>query len=89
MALHYKAAFEAVKRGDRVMVTHPRPETTEKTSFGLVECGKPITAVAFRRMRENLKPVPDGLFGADMSQTYAWDGTEPAPRPSRRKATNR
>ena len=69
MALHYIAAREALAAGDRLMVTHPladKPDT--RTTYGLVRAGKAVTSVAFRKLRPDLRPVADGLFGE--SQTY-------------------
>lgn len=57
------------------MITHPNPEKpSEKITYGLVRSGKNVGLRTYR----NLVPVEDGLFGSDISQTFAWSD-DPAP----------
>ena len=73
MAIGYEKAADALRGGDRLMVTHPNPNKfSEKTVYALVSTGKSVILPAYRKLVPNLAPVADGLFGADMSQTYAW-----------------
>lgn len=66
-------AVAALQGGDRVMVTHPDPlKVTDKTTYSLVLAGRAISIRTFRCLAENLTPIPDGLFGAEMSQTFKW-----------------
>lgn len=59
--------------GDRLMVTHPDPnKAAERTIYALASSGKTVSLPAYRKLAPNLAAVPDGLFGADMSQTYCW-----------------
>lgn len=82
MALGFKAAFEAVKSGGVVMVTHPDPtKASGKTLYSIVQ-GSQITEAAFYRLKKRLRHRQDGLF-ADTSQTYEWNGTE-EPKPERK-----
>ena len=75
MAIHYAKAVEAMKSGDRLAVQHPNPmRPDEKVRYFLVTAGKGVTAVAFRKLYPNLRPASDGLFGADMPQSYEWAG---------------
>lgn len=73
MALNYNAAAQALRGGDRLMITHPDPNlATGKTVYGLVGSGKTISATAYRKLRPNLRAARDGLFGEEMSQTFEW-----------------
>ncbi|MCJ8139586.1 hypothetical protein [Falsirhodobacter halotolerans] len=55
------------------MITHPNPEKpSEKTTYGLVRSGKNVGLRTYRKLVDNLVPVNDGLFGGDISQTFAW-----------------
>lgn len=72
MAMHYAKAVEAMKAGDRLAVQYPDPmKPAEVTRYFLVQAGKGVTSVAFRKMHDNLRPVADGLFD-DVPQTYEW-----------------
>ncbi len=65
-----ESIVEALLSGDRIMVTHPRSGSSERTQFTLVDCGKSITKSQFGAISKNLCPVHDGLFG--FSQTFEW-----------------
>lgn len=85
MALGFKAAFEAVKAGGVVMVTHPDPtKAGGKVLYSIVQ-GSQITEADYYRLRRRLKPRQDGLF-LETSQTFEWNGTEePKPEKKARK----
>lgn len=73
MAIGYKQAVAAMRAGDFLMVTHGDPrKPDEATVYGLVNCGKRVDARAYRKMQGNLAAHGDGLFGAEISQTYRW-----------------
>lgn len=75
MVLHYAKAVEAMRAGDRLAVHHPDPmKPAEVTRYWLVGAGKAVSSVAHRKMLEgdHLVPVGDGLFGAEISQTFEW-----------------
>jgi hypothetical protein len=76
IALHYAKAVEAMKAGDTLAVHNPNPmKPDDVTRYFLVARGENVTAVAFRKMYPSLRPVADGLFGAEMPQTYEWAGS--------------
>lgn len=73
MALGYKKTLEQLEGGERLMYTHRDPmKESDKSFYSLVPSGKTVHPVAVRKLREGnrLVAVPDGLFGADMSQTF-------------------
>lgn len=77
MAIGYQQAVNALRGGDRLMVTHPDPsKASEKTVYALVRSGRTVSLPAYRKLVDNLAPVPDGLFGTDMSQTFEWRGND-------------
>lgn len=66
----YERALQALRAGDRVMVTHPHPmKVSEVTSYTLLGGGS-LTPSAWQKLEPHLRPVADGLFGAFASQTY-------------------
>ena len=73
MAVHYKKALDAMQAGDRLMFTHADPRReSDKSFYSLIPSGKTVHPLAVRKMREKdqLSPIADGLFGADLSQTF-------------------
>ena len=71
MALAFRAATLAMGGGERLMITLPDPtKPAEATIYGLMPSGRRISAAAFVRLRPHLVAQSDGLFGADLSQTY-------------------
>lgn len=73
MPLGYKKAVEELRGGARLMITHPdlrRPDS--KPIYGLLPSGRQVSEAAFRKMKPLLHPCADGLFGAEISQTFEW-----------------
>lgn len=64
----------ALRDGDRIMVTHPRPDiASDRITYGLVLSGKTVGSRTFHKLQQagNLTPVGDGLL-SDVSQTLGW-----------------
>ena len=73
MALYFKATLERMAGGERLMFTHKDPtRESDKSFYSLIPSGKTVHPLAVRRLREGdlIQPIPDGLFGAEMSQTF-------------------
>lgn len=81
--ISYDECIRRLTDGDRLMVTRPRPDiASDKTTYGLVECGKNVGARTFSKLMAGnvdpetklnipiIEPVSDGLFPDIASQTY-------------------
>lgn len=68
MALHYEKARHALEGGDRVFITYPNgKKPNEKVTYSLIRAQKNITAAAFNRLKPDLRPAGDGLFGDSLT----------------------
>jgi hypothetical protein len=70
MALTYAQTVDALKGGDRIGVTYPRPDVaSERVSYFLVSSGRSVRSTAFRKLHSEgrLTPSGDGLFGDSQS----------------------
>lgn len=75
MALGFIETADALRGGDRLMVTRPDPlKPDDRPLYALVSSGRTVNSRAFWNLikSQNLVAIPDGLFGTDMSQTFAW-----------------
>jgi hypothetical protein len=73
MVVHYQKAIEALSAGERLMFTHKNPnKESEKSFYSLIPSGKTVSARAVMKLRDSglIAPIPDGLFGDEMSQTF-------------------
>jgi hypothetical protein len=69
--------LKALRDGERVLVTHPDAfKAGEKASCTLTPSGRTVGVRCFRAILEDLRPVGDGLFGAEISQSYELVGGE-------------
>lgn len=67
------AVLDALRAGDRVMVTHPDPlRATDDVRYSLVQRGRAIGKRTWAELQPDLVPINDGLFPEiGGGQTYA------------------
>lgn len=71
----YSRAVQALKDGDRLMVTNPDPSKKgDIRRFHLIGLGGGLSSRTFERIRGDLTPLGDGLFPNEPSQTFGWGG---------------
>lgn len=62
--------MEALRRGDRIMVTNPDPMKAEdRIRYSMVSGAGSVRAATFRKILPDLKPQPDGLL-PEVSQCF-------------------
>lgn len=75
MLIGYDRAVAALKSGDTLFVTMPDPANPQdRKRYTLARGGVSVRATTFRKLFDDLAPVGDGLFGADITQSYRWAG---------------
>ncbi len=75
MTVGLRRAKAALRNGDRIMATKTTDLRVRGGAFyTLARSGEKLADGVYSKLVEDLRPVPDGLFGTDMAQTFEWKG---------------
>lgn len=69
--LTHEQTLEALRGGDLLFITLPNPEKkSDRIAFGLVRRGAPVGKRVYDKIKDDLLPIQDGLFGDETSQSF-------------------